>query len=442
MSLLRRIEKERRIDPANLDPLIGKKVELAKRLADKFGWQAQLAGQKDFDPAELPVLMRQAKEEAAKLVGEELKLSGPNRETAAEAVVDEIFGLGPIEPLMKDDAVTEVMVNGPYQVYIEKDGKLELTNKVFADDDHVIGFMKRIARAIGRQIDDKKPMVDARLPDGSRVNAIIFPLSLTGPTLTIRKFYRVPLMIADMVKICSVTPAMGTFLEKCVEGKVSIVVSGGTGSGKTTLLNALSSFIPGRERIITIEDAAELKLAQEHVISLETRQSSDLQGDGTVTVRDLVRNALRMRPDRIIVGECRGPEALDMMQAMNTGHEGSLTTIHSNSIRDTLSRIETMILMAGYDLPVRAIRHQIASAIHLIVHLSRMPDGSRKVVNIAEISGMEEDVVTLQNIYSYEQKGLDQHGKCVGQFKATGLRPKFWQKLAERGVEFPQEIFQ
>lgn len=440
MSLLRRLERERRVDPANLDPLIEKKVAVSKKIVEKMGWQAQLEGLKDFPEDQLPVLERQARELAGQLLDQEVKIAGSNREAAVGAIVDEIFGLGPLEQFMADESITEVMVNGPHQVYIERDGKIELTKQVFADDEHLMSFIKRIAHLVGRQINDKKPMVDARLADGSRVNAIIFPLSLSGPVLTIRKFPAKPMQVMDLVKLGSMTEPMGRFLEGCVKGKTNIVISGGTGSGKTTLLNVLSSFIPSKERIISIEDAAELKLNQEHVVLLETRQA-DIWGEGQVSVRDLVRNALRMRPDRIIVGECRGAEALDMMQAMNTGHEGSLTTVHSNSVRDTLARLETMILMAGVELPVKAIRQQVASAIHLIVHLARMSDGSRKVVTISEISGMEEEVISMQNIFLFEQKGVNDKGQVMGQFRATGIRPKFCQTLADRGIDFTTDIF-
>jgi pilus assembly protein CpaF len=331
------------------------------------------------------------------------------------------------------------MVNGPKQVWVERNGKLEKTTIQFDDDDHVMRIIDRIVSPLGRRIDESSPMVDARLPDGSRINAVIPPISLVGPCLTIRKFSRDPLTVDDLIRFGTMTPEIAQFLEACVQARLNIVVSGGTGSGKTTLLNVLSSFIPGDERIVTIENAAELQLRQEHVVTLESRPPN-IEGKGEVTIRDLVINALRMRPDRIVVGECRGGEALDMLQAMNTGHDGSMTTVHSNSPRDTLHRLETMVLMAGMDLPVRAIREQIASALDLIVHMARLKDGSRKIVAITEVQGMEGDVIVLQDIFVFEQTGYE-NGKVLGRIKPTGVRPKFVEKFEVANIYLPPQIF-
>ncbi|NSW83228.1 MAG: CpaF family protein [Syntrophothermus sp.] len=362
------------------------------------------------------------------------------RERIMAQVLDEILGFGPITPLLEDEDVSEIMVNGPHQVYVERKGKLEPVNIGFRDDEHVLHVIEKIISPLGRRIDESMPMVDARLPDGSRVNAIIPPLALNGPVLTIRKFGSDPLTIEDLIRFGTLTPAMAKFLEACVKGRLNIVVSGGTGAGKTSTLNVLSSFIPGDERIITIEDAAELQLSQEHVVSLETRPPN-IEGKGAITIRDLVRNSLRMRPDRIVVGEVRGGEALDMLQAMNTGHDGSLTTGHSNSPRDMISRLETMVLMAGMELPVKAIREQIASALDLIVHQARMKDGTRKITHITEVTGMEGDVVVLQDIFVFEQTGVDAKGRVLGRHRATGIRPRFLDKLAAAGINLSAEIF-
>lgn len=348
-------------------------------------------------------------------------------------IYDDVMGLGPLEALLNDDEVSEIMVNGPHQVYVERKGKLQLSEVVFKDDNHVMNIITRIVSSVGRRIDEASPMVDARLTDGSRFNAIIPPLSLVGPSITIRKFSKNPLTASDLVKFGSISPKMVAFLESCVKGKINIVVSGGTGSGKTTLLNVLSSCIPYNERIVTIEDAAELQLMQDHVVTLETRPAN-LEGSGQVTIRDLVRNSLRMRPDRIIVGEVRSGETLDMLQAMNTGHDGSLTTAHANSPRELMSRMETMVLMSGMELPVRAIREQIHSAVDLVVHQSRLRDGSRKVINITEVVGMEGDTITLQDIYTYKIEGIDSSGKIKGSFVATGIRPNFLEKITSNGI--------
>lgn len=355
------------------------------------------------------------------------------RNRLVREVYDNVVGLGPLEPLLEDTDITEIMVNNAYQVYVERKGKLELSKTQFRDDAHVMQVINRIVSSVGRRIDESSPMVDARLSDGSRFNAIIPPLALNGPTMTIRKFSKKPFTVSDLVRFSSVSPKMMSFLDACVKGKMNIIVSGGTGSGKTTLLNVLSGYIPNDERIVTIEDAAEIQLRQDHVVTLESRPPN-LEGAGQVTIRDLVRNSLRMRPDRIIVGEVRSAETLDMLQAMNTGHDGSLTTAHANSPRELMSRLETMVLMAGMDLPVKAIREQISAALNVVVHQSRLKDGSRKVVNISEIVGMEGDTITLQDIYIYKQEGLDASGKLTGSFVATGVRPGFLDKLAASGI--------
>jgi pilus assembly protein CpaF len=375
----------------------------------------------------------------AVLSEEGIILSRAERQRLFEQIVAEILGYGPLEPLLKDPSITEIMVNGPKNLYIERAGKIERVSAAFENDDHVMRIIDRIVAPLGRRVDESQPYVDARLPDGSRVNAIIPPLSLVGPTLTIRKFSVIPLTVEDLIEYGSITPEVVEFLKACVYGKLNIVISGGTGSGKTTLLNVLSGYIPNDERIITIENAAELQMRQEHVVTLESRPPN-IEGRGEVTIRDLVINCLRMRPDRIVVGECRGPEALDMLQAMNTGHEGSLTTAHSNSPRDTLARLETMVLMAGMDLPVRAIREQIASAIDLIVHQDRLRDGSRKVTAITEVQGMEGDVIVMSDIFVFEQTGLEA-GHVIGRLRPTGIRPRFMQEIETAGVHLPPNIF-
>jgi len=369
-----------------------------------------------------------------------LPLSRGDQQRLLRELLDEVFDLGPITPLLQDSSVSEVMVNGPYQVYVERGGKIEKTEVQFRDHVHVLHVIEKIVTPLGRRIDEVSPMVDARLADGSRVNAVIPPLALNGPTLTIRKFSKDPLQAADLVRFGTLTVEMAKFLEMCVKARLNMIVSGGTGSGKTTTLNVLSSFIPEEERIITIEDAAELQLRQEHWVRLETRPSN-IEGKGAVTVRDLVRNALRMRPDRIVVGEVRGGEALDMLQAMNTGHDGSLTTGHANSPRDLLARLETMVLMAGMDLPVRAIREQIAAALNLIVHQSRLRDGSRKITHLTEVQGMEGDTIVLQDLFVFEQTGIEARGRVAGHFQSTGIRPKFLNKLQAAGMALPDEIF-
>jgi pilus assembly protein CpaF len=355
-------------------------------------------------------------------------------------IYDEAMRLGPLEDFLADESITEIMVNGPNQVYVERKGKLELTNQTFMDDESVLGVIERIVSPIGRRIDESQPYVDARLPDGSRVNAIIAPLSLIGPCITIRKFSKKPLTVDDLIRFNTWTRNASDFLRLCVLMRKNIVVAGGTGSGKTTLLNVLSGFIPSTDRIVTIEDAAELRLVQPHVIRLEARPPN-IEGRGAITIRDLVRNALRMRPDRVIVGECRGGESLDMLQAMNTGHDGSLTTVHANSPRDVISRLETMVLMSGMELPSRAIREQIASAIDIVVHESRMSDGSRKVVCISEVVGLEGQQVVMQDIFEFKQTGLDDNGKVVGQFMPTGAVPTFYEHLKSRGLHIDPSVF-
>lgn len=366
-------------------------------------------------------------------------LSRPEKARLFEQICAEILGLGPLQPLLEDDTITEVMVNGAKDIYIERNGKITRVPMSFESDDHVMRIIERIVAPLGRRIDESSPYVDARLTDGSRVNAVIPPISLVGPVITIRKFAKIPITIEQLIQFGTITPEALQFLKACVESRLNLIISGGTGSGKTTLLNILSQFIPPDERIVTIENAAELQLRQEHVVILESRPPN-IEGRGEVTIRQLVINALRMRPDRIIVGEIRDEAALDMLQAMNTGHDGSMTTAHSNGPRDTLSRLETMVMMAGMDLPARAIREQIASAIEVVVHQERMRDGTRKVVNITEISGMEGDVITMTDIFVYELSGYE-GGKVIGRLRPTGLRPKFMDKIEAAGIHLPPSIF-
>ena len=363
-----------------------------------------------------------------------------NVQKVIQELINDVTGYGPINPLLLDTDVTEVMVNGPDMVYVEKNGKLELTDIKFSDDDQVMKVIDKIVSPLGRRIDESSPMVDARLPDGSRVNAIIPPLSLNGPVLTVRKFAREPYTIDDLIRFKTLSREMAIFLNGCVKARLNIFISGGTGSGKTTTLNVLSAFIPNDERIITIEDAAELQLNQEHVISLESRPAN-IEGKGAIPIRELVVNSLRMRPDRIIVGECRGGEALDMLQAMNTGHDGSLATGHANTPRDMLARLETMVLMAGVDLPVKAIRQQIVGALDLIVQQARFKDGTRRIINITEVQNMEGDVIVLQDIFTFVQNGIDADGKILGDLVATGIRPKFFDKFLAYGINVPASIF-
>lgn len=373
------------------------------------------------------------------LTEENIVLSRPERARLFEQIAAEILGFGPLQSLLEDDTITEIMVNGPKNIYIERKGKIHRVPITFESNDHVMRIIDRIVAPLGRRIDESSPYVDARLPDGSRVNAVIPPISLVGPVLTIRKFSKNPITVEQMIQFGSLSAEAVQFLKACVEARLNIIISGGTGSGKTTLLNVLSSFIPADERILTIENAAELQLRQEHVVTLESRPPN-IEGRGEITIRDLVINALRMRPERIIVGECRGGETLDMLQAMNTGHDGSMTTAHANSPRDALARIETMCLMAGMDLPVRAIREQVASAVDLIVQQERMRDGTRKVTTIAEVSGMEGDVITMTDIFTFEQSGTE-NGRIIGRLRPTGLRPKFMDKIEAAGIQLPPSIF-
>ena len=366
-------------------------------------------------------------------------MSRPERARLFEQIAAEILGFGPLQPLLEDDTITEIMVNGPKNVYIERKGRLHRVPITFESNDHVMRVIDRIVAPLGRRIDELSPYVDARLPDGSRVNAVIPPISLIGPTLTIRKFSKNPITIDQLVQFGSITNEGVQFLKACVEARLNVLISGGTGSGKTTLLNVMSGFIPDDERIITIENAAELQLRQEHVITLESRPPN-IEGRGEITIRDLVINSLRMRPERIIVGECRGGETLDMLQAMNTGHDGSMTTAHANTPRDALSRVETMCLMAGMDLPIRAIREQVSSAIDVICQQERMRDGTRKVTYISEVSGMEGDIITMTDIFTFEQTGVD-GGKVMGHLRPTGMRPKFMDKIEASGINLPPSIF-
>lgn len=370
---------------------------------------------------------------------ESIVLGRKEREALFEQIVAEILGLGPLEPLLADESITEIMCNGPKKVFVERKGKLQRVNIAFESDEHLMRIIERIVAPLGRRIDESSPTVDARLKDGSRVNAVIPPIALNGPTITIRKFFKKPLTIEDLIRYGSVTEESVEFMRACVVAAVNVVVSGGTGTGKTTFLNILSSFIPANDRIITIENAAELQLRQEHVVTLESRPPN-VEGKGEISIRDLVINALRMRPDRIVVGECRGGETLDMLQAMNTGHEGSMTTLHANDPRDALSRIETMVLMAGMELPHKAIREQVASAIDVIVQLSRMRDGSRRVTAVTEIQGMEGDVITTADIFKFEQTGFE-NGKVIGLLRPTGIRPKFMDRIEEAGIHLPASIF-
>src|SRR5436309_1051337 len=413
-------------------------TELAQELFDRLAPRLDLARIKELpEERRAPELSRALE---AHLDAEQPWLNTPERDQVIRLLLDELLGLGPLEPLLRDATVSEIMVNGPQQLFVERAGQLEEVTARFRDADHLLQIIERIASRVGRRIDETSPMVDARLPDGSRVNAIIPPLALRGPTLTIRRFGTRPLIAEDLMERGAFTPEMLLVMEGAIKAKLNVVVSGGTGSGKTTLLNCLSGFIPNRERIVTIEDAAELRLQQRHVVPLETRPPNT-DGRNAVTMRDLVRNTLRMRPDRIIVGECRGAEAFDMLQAMNSGHEGSLTTLHANSPRDALTRLETMILMAGYDMPVRAIRRQIVSAVQLLIQVDRLSGGPRRVTNMTEIVGMEGDTIVSQDLFVYQQQGVDVQGRAFGRFVTTGVRPSFAVRLKAAGVDLPVNLF-
>ena len=371
---------------------------------------------------------------------EDTMLNRNERERLVDEVLDETFGLGPLEMLLKDPTISDILINGPKHVYVERKGRMERTNCQFRDNNHLMQIIDRIVSKVGRRVDEVCPMVDARLQDGSRVNAIIPPLALDGAAVSIRRFGANPLKLEDLLNYKAFTPEMVMLLEGAIKARLNVVISGGTGSGKTTLLNTLSSFIASSERIVTIEDAAELQLQQEHVVRLETRPPN-IEGKGAITATDLVRNALRMRPERIIIGECRGPETLDMLQAMNTGHEGSMTTLHANTPRDAVARLETMITMAGFDLPLKAMRQQIASAVDLIIQANRLQGGPRKITHITEVVGMEQETVVMQDIYHYSQEGIDEGGRAFGRFEATGIRPNFMDRLESAGVRLPASAF-
>ncbi|MFJ5959338.1 CpaF family protein [Pseudarthrobacter oxydans] len=387
-------------------------------------------------------LQQYVKDELRKIIEEEeIPLTLTERARLVQEIIDDVLGLGPLEKFLEDSSITEIMVNGPEKIYVERQGKLTLTGSRFSDEEHLRKVIERIVTKVGRRVDESSPLVDARLTDGSRVNAIIPPLAVSGSSLTIRKFGRVPLNVGNLISLGSMSPEIAELLQACVRARLNIIVSGGTGTGKTTMLNVLSSFLPADERIVTIEDAVELQLQQDHVVRLESRPRN-IEGKGEISIRDLVRNSLRMRPDRIVIGEVRGGESLDMLQAMNTGHDGSISTVHANSPRDAISRLETLVLMAGMDLPLRAIREQIASAINLIVHISRLRDGSRRVTHVTEVQGMEGDVVTLQDAFVFDYSaGVDANGKFLGRPIPTGVRPRFVDHFAELGIPLSPSVF-
>jgi pilus assembly protein CpaF len=432
VELHERISQAATLGPPERDPFADVKNRIHLALIEELGRQIFNA---DIDRDSL---RERITAEVTSRLGQEAGISREDRERLTVALADDILGYGPLERLLADDTVTEIMVNGAYEVWIERDGHLHKTAVRFTDDSHLQRVISKMAAEVGRRIDEGSPMVDARMPDGSRINAVIPPLSLCGPLMTIRKFGSERLQVGDLIRVATLTPETAELLQGCVQARLNVLISGGTGAGKTTLLNALSGAIPDSERIVTIEDAAELRLAQRHVLRLECRPAN-IEGEGEVTIRDLVRNSLRMRPDRIIVGEVRGAEALDMLQAMNTGHDGSLSTVHANSTRDALARVETMVLMAGYDLPLRAVRQQVTSALDLIIHLERMHDGARKVTAITEVQRMESDVITLQDLFRYEASG-EANGSSAASLKGTGLRPMFLEKFARRGVRLPDAI--
>uniref|UniRef100_A0A7C5ANF2 CpaF family protein n=1 Tax=Desulfobacca acetoxidans TaxID=60893 RepID=A0A7C5ANF2_9BACT len=444
MSLIARIRERTQVDRGPAPPGRGadKKEDTFNELKAKIHFRLlnllDLARLSEADETLLAEDLRRGIEII--LAEEGLALTLPERERLCKEIRDELLGYGPLEPLLKDPTINDILVNGYNQVYVERRGKLEKSPVRFTDNAHLLKIIEKIASGVGRRIDESCPMVDARLPDGSRVNAIIPPLALDGPALSIRKFAKDPIRVHNLIELGSITPEIAQVLEGMVRARLNILISGGTGTGKTTFLNVLSSFIPNDERIITIEDSAELQLQQEHVVRLETRPPN-LEGMGEITQRDLVRNALRMRPERIILGEVRQGEALDMLQAMNTGHDGSLATIHANSPRDALTRLETMVSMAGLNIPDRAIRHQIASAIHVVIQLARLSDGSRKMMGLHEIVGMEGDMITMQEIFSFKLMGVGEDKKVKGRFITTGIRPKFMTRLEEMGVHLPPTVF-
>ena len=457
MSLLKRIERERqaatgeRLSRSTSKPEQQAEMRVRRKPASpardaymdlKSRIQNKLISELDpsMDVTKSDEVRRTIEEMYNSILSEEhIVLSRAERQRLFEQIVAEILGLGPLEPFLADPTVTEIMVNGAKNIYVERSGKIVRTKAAFESDEHLMRIIERIVAPLGRRIDESSPYVDARLADGSRVNAVIPPISLVGPVLTIRKFFKIPLTVEKLIEFGTVTPEAMEFLRACVLARLNIIVSGGTGTGKTTFLNILSGYIPGDERIITIENAAELQLRQEHVVTLESRPPN-IEGRGEITIQDLVINSLRMRPDRIVVGECRGPEAFDMLQAMNTGHEGSLTTIHANNAREATARLENMIMMAGMDLPHRAIREQIAGALDLIIQLERMRDGSRRVVSITEVQGMEGDVITMSDIFKFELAGYE-GGKVVGILRPTGLRPKSMTKIEASGIRLPPTVF-
>lgn len=450
MSLLEKLEKQKILQQGNasseptksihnnvpnIDGYSDLKEKVHKEIIELINREAAsgneiFANQEDYILKSLEVLIEE----------NSTGITRADRMRIQKEIYNDVVGLGPLEPLLSDSDISEIMVNGPYNVYVERRGKLELSNVVFKDNSHLLNIINRIVSSVGRRIDETSPMVDARLTDGSRVNAVIPPIVLNGPTITIRKFSKNPLTVSDLIRNSSVSPMMMSFLEACVKGKLNIIVSGGTGSGKTTLLNVLSGYIPDTDRIVTIEDAAELQLRQNHVVTMESRPAN-LEGAGQITIRELVRNALRMRPDRIVVGEVRSGETLDMLQAMNTGHDGSLTTAHANTPRDLMSRLETMVLMSGMDLPIRAIREQVSSALDVIVQQARLKDGSRKIINITQVVGMEGDTITLQDLFVFRPKGVDAQGKITGDFISTGIRPTFLEKMVSSGVLVKDDWF-
>jgi pilus assembly protein CpaF len=439
MSLLARLQNEQVLSPS-----IRKEDSSARYLDIVYKIQQRIIRevvQESFDSQEREETEKRIRTITDMIIEKDyFNLPRSEREIIIKQVTDEVLEFGPLSPLLRDESISEIMVNGPHQIFVERRGKIEKVSVVFRDNLHLETVIQRIISPLGRRLDESMPMVDARLPDGSRVNAIIPPVALNGCVLTIRKFSQNLLKVSDLIRFNSLTSNMARFLEACVRGRMSMLVSGGTGAGKTSTLNIISGFIPSDERIITIEDSAELLLKQEHVVTLETRPPN-LDGKGEISIRDLVRNSLRMRPDRIVVGEVREGETLDMLQAMNTGHDGSLSTLHANSPRDCISRLETMVMMAGMELPVKAIREQIASAVDIIIHQSRLSDGSRKITHITEVVGMESDIITLQDIFIFEQTGVDERGRVQGQHRATGIKPNCLEKLRAAGIVIPDELF-